>query len=466
MISRGIEPVLPATRSSGWLVMLVFLLISGGLILFVRTALIGHEIIAMLLFVLILAVAVHLFAKIAFQRTIDLLEPVHWVLLYALIGYVGAPLYMLSTGHVSYLIRGYGQDEQTQLMALALIYVLVGLASFYIGYSTLLARRIGARLPAFRSAWSSHRVRHVVILFTIIGITCFIVYAHYGGGILYLYKHPELRWYIFCAIPAAGYLVWGVRFLPLATYIWFVDHSTVRRSRIFWLYSVAVSGILLAFGGRARVLSMWITLIILRHYLIKRLSLKGILGVIGLAIIFLFLFSLLLRGDSGEAFKHTNYLLSGEYFGGIAPFMHILKHIPKELGPYWGQTFASLIFFPIPRALWPDKPVVAGTLILQPFFPNQPGAVGVPLIAELYLNFLLPGIVIGMFLFGVISRALYAYLKKNVNSRASVLIYAAVFIHWIVGLTCADFVTTTVPVLENLLSLGIALYYITRVGDT
>lgn len=462
MISPKVESAVPTIPPSGWLMVALLLLVGGAAVLTAATAFWGYGAIAMLLLAFALMLVTHLFIKIAFREGIDLFEPVHWVFLYAFLGYIVAPLHMLSTGRVSYLIGSYSLEVQTHLMILALMYVVIGFIFFYIGYNTLLARRIGASLPSFGTTWSSRRARHIVFLFTIIGGVCFAAYIHYGGGILFLYSHPELRWFIFEAIPLGGYLMWGVRLLPMAVYIWFVDYLTERRSKVFWLYFLAVCTVMLAFGGRGRVLGIWLILLVLYYYLSKRLSIRLLIGVIIAAFGSLLVFSIWFNPQ--QPFEHLSYLLSGEYFGGLAPFMHIIKHVPSELGPYLGQSFLALFVFPIPRDIWPGKPTTAGRLVLMPFFPGQGGGVGVPLVAELYLNFLLPGVIIGMFLFGIMSRAFYAYLKRNLHSRATVLIYVAVLLQWIIGSSSADFVTTTVPVLEALIALYVALRYITRAG--
>ncbi len=462
MLLRTAEPFLPKIRLSRWLAMLAVLIIGGSISLEIIASLRGYGVVLTLLLVLALFVAFHLFTKIAFQQSFDLFEPVHWVFLFGLIGYVATPLYMMSTGQVSYLIKDYSLEVQTQLMIHVLVYIIVGFICFYVGYNTLIARRIGASLPLFGTTWSSRRTRHVVILFTLIGAISFAAYAHYGGGILFLYRNPTLRWYIFQDIPAGGYLEWGIQFFPLAIYIWFIYYLKVKRNRVFWLYTLVVSALMLMLGGRGRILGIWVTLLVLYHYLGKRLSIRRLVGFVILVFVFLLFFSMWMEGDSEERFAHFTYLFSGEYFGGLAPFMHIVKHVPSDIGPYFGQTFLSLFAFPIPRVVWPEKPTTAGRIILLPYYPEQGGGVGTPLVAELYLNFLIPGIIVGMLLFGVIVRTLYTYLKKNMRSRATVLLYSAVFLPWIIGLTSADFVTTTVPMLETLIVLCLALSYITR----
>jgi hypothetical protein len=80
--------------------------------------------------------------------------------------------------------------------------------------------------------------------------------------------------------------------------------------------------------------------------------------------------------------------------------------------PYWqGASYYPILFKPIPRFIMPDKPEeVSGAwfghrygLIAQR---NITTSINLPQIVELYGNFGLPGVIAGMFLFGLIFRLL------------------------------------------------------------
>lgn len=95
----------------------------------------------------------------------------------------------------------------------------------------------------------------------------------------------------------------------------------------------------------------------------------------------------------------------------------VIIRTPSEI-PYWGgQTYLSLVGSFVPRVLWPDKP----TKELGQAFGHRYGYIGVndmgtalnlPILVEFYANFGIFGVIVGMWLVGVI----YFVLDRIVNS--------------------------------------------------
>ena len=80
--------------------------------------------------------------------------------------------------------------------------------------------------------------------------------------------------------------------------------------------------------------------------------------------------------------------------------------------PFWGgQSYYPILFKPIPRFIMPDKPAeVSGSWFGHHYgiisLENTTTSVNLPQIVELYGNFGLVGVIVGMFLFGLIFRLL------------------------------------------------------------
>jgi len=401
--------------------------------------------------------------KFSFKSKYDLLEPINIIYFFVILGYIISPILIYVTGNCSYLVRYMDDYERSILMAKASFFTLAGLICFYLGYNSDFSKKLGNILPSFNLSWNYKRAKIIILILSLIGFICYAYYAHNGGGIKYMLSNPEQRWYIYEKVPAGGYALWGIELLPLSIYIWFVNYITVKKRLSFLLYLLLICFIMATLGGRGRIIEIFLTMVLLYNYLIRRQTIIDIAKFLLIIVIpIIILFSIFIGNSSEENLQHASYLFSGEYFGGLASFMHILKYIGEGLGPYYGRTFISLLYYPIPRVLWPNKPVSAGRLILLPFYPNQGGGVGLSLTAELFLNFLFPGILIGMIFYGVISRAFYFYLKKNIKNRAVVLFYASVIFYWIVGLSSTDFVTTTLPSITKSIALLFSLKFITK----
>jgi hypothetical protein len=84
--------------------------------------------------------------------------------------------------------------------------------------------------------------------------------------------------------------------------------------------------------------------------------------------------------------------------------------------PYWtGASYRPLLYKFVPRFIYPDKPVedTGQTFghrygLLNPA--NYDTSYNLPQLTELYVNFGLPGVIVGMFLFGLLYRAMRAIL--------------------------------------------------------
>jgi hypothetical protein len=89
------------------------------------------------------------------------------------------------------------------------------------------------------------------------------------------------------------------------------------------------------------------------------------------------------------------------------PLGRVIKRIGERVVPLGnGQTIESAVLMLVPRALWPDKPIVVGGSALYQYYtgiPIQPGtSVGLSPVIELYANYQTPGVILGFILLGVV----------------------------------------------------------------
>lgn len=120
----------------------------------------------------------------------------------------------------------------------------------------------------------------------------------------------------------------------------------------------------------------------------------------------------------------------------------VLKTIEKNLYLF-GQSFVAIIYAPIPRVLWSEKPRVrVGPWVAKEIYERKNQS-GVPpgLIGELFLNFAWPGVFIGMLLYGVTCRLVYNAhkLQSSISDNCRVF-YAIFLVSFVIRLVGADFV--------------------------
>ena len=97
--------------------------------------------------------------------------------------------------------------------------------------------------------------------------------------------------------------------------------------------------------------------------------------------------------------------------------MELMEVVPNFRPFMWGSTLLSVLYNPIPRAIWHSKPSPSSSQYLRELSLG-PARVGhynfaVSLIAELYANFWWPGIILGMGILGFISGRLWNWFNNN-----------------------------------------------------
>lgn len=112
-----------------------------------------------------------------------------------------------------------------------------------------------------------------------------------------------------------------------------------------------------------------------------------------------------------------------EYFfaGHFDAFQNFARVIEFDFHTYGYQMLGALFFF-IPRSIWVTKPVGSGFLLAEEaglHFNN----ISVPFVAELYLDYSYFGIIIGIFLLGLIYRKIDDVFNIiiNINSFTTIL---------------------------------------------
>tara|TARA_R110001599_G_scaffold3083_1_gene17206 strand:- start:2127 stop:3482 length:1356 start_codon:yes stop_codon:yes gene_type:complete len=104
-------------------------------------------------------------------------------------------------------------------------------------------------------------------------------------------------------------------------------------------------------------------------------------------------------------------------------------------GYYFGETLINLIYVPIPRAIWSEKPIISESAIIgmQLKGTNNPTGSGLPpgVFAYGYIQFGLPGVILTALLSGLIAGIAEKYFL-SVLTIPSILLYSqcqALFIH-------------------------------------
>lgn len=114
----------------------------------------------------------------------------------------------------------------------------------------------------------------------------------------------------------------------------------------------------------------------------------------------------------------------------LAKTAHIIAALPNELDYQYGRTIAIWLAAPIPRSLWPDKPLIQpGPVIGNSIYGQRRAGVPPGYIAEMFWNFHLPGVLFGCLLLGIFLRYLHERYRPvqgdTGNNCPQIILYVA-----------------------------------------
>ncbi len=168
-------------------------------------------------------------------------------------------------------------------------------------------------------------------------------------------------------------------------------------------------------------------------YLKRHLATRAILaiGVLGLAAL---MFTSLIRGRenvkssfeaplSVETF--IDHIVMNSIYAGISKTTQIIHAVPDRLDFQYGRTIAVWLVAPVPRSMWPGKPLIqSGPIIGVHVFGTRVSGVPPGMVAELYWNFHVPGVIIGCLAMGWMLRLIGDSTAPLAGERSlGVLIY-------------------------------------------
>lgn len=370
--------------------------------------------------------------RILAHRSIDVFEPIYAIVGFYLLLFVLKPLALL--------LQSSPMARQGAF-TLSILYALLGLVAFYVGYHAKLGAAISRCMPSLESRWSRSRLNWVAAIYGIATISILLVFVYRitGMGFLFHLTH-SLQTHNEYFKKGAFWIGAALISLPSSSFFVLYAHSIsskVKRSQLalpfYFFLAVVVS---LFVGLRWPIIVILTVPIILRHYYEqKRIRMRHL--VLGIPVLLVLLTGLNYFRNYG---RHMFDMLSLETLLGsvvqtilaaLDPFqtsVEIIQSVPEKLGFQYGLYYVYTLLAPIPRALWPSKPVVSiEWLITETIYGQNPleGPTVTPtLIGDLYLNFHVVGIVVGMFVWGLFWQAMYSYLLSNKKNIGVVLMYA------------------------------------------
>lgn len=379
------------------------------------------------------------------QRRVDVFEPVYAFSLSTLIYFVVVPVVLLPEN--SFYLGGINYRPE---LGLVVALAFVALLGFYLGYYGFTRRTQKRRLAGGRVLGDPalHRLfwRWAVGVSALsLGlVVLWLVIADVPLPSLWVLGEASYGEFFAAATgPQVGYL-YGARDALPACLILLIASRPGRNWLPILIALLLIVGLFFAgIGVRFRVLVLVVA--VFMFYFLERQKRPRLFAIVAAGIVlFYYVVGALgfYRGVEVTAFGVRDRALGADEFtvaqardtfleGSqiVTSTAVLVRMVPKHIDYLWGLSFLGVFTQPIPRFIWPDKPTTFGLADLAPFWRTGTAAA---FWALFYVNFGPAGILVGMLVWGFLSRWIYEAYRldpHNPLAQAQLAVYYPYIFH-------------------------------------
>ncbi len=379
--------------------------------------------------------------------TFDILEPLTiFVAMYGLLFFV-RPVATLGSG--DFIVVGHDiEGVFPEFLAVALI----GALAFIVGYVLPHGDRLGRRLPALAADLRPQPAIRYALCLVAAATLLLTLFIYQSGGLSALQELLRGRTATNAEFFGASnqYISQGVFLLIPAALLFMTVRASDQQGRLTLLAIACVIAVMVVsfpLGARRWLIAMVGGAFAL--FFLQRDSRPAVLPLLLVALVVLGgvtfyrqarvaaarenlgATSIAIESFSNPAASLRSIVLGPDSVPSLA-FAVELTAVPERVRYQAGAgTFADLAFSPIPRNLWPGKPMSAADRLRTRLWggpcDGSPGGtcLDFTILGDFYLDFGVPGVIGGMFLFGLFLRSMYSYYRANQANRSVQLVYAA-----------------------------------------
>ena len=413
------------------------------------------------------------------RREFSLFEPIVFVSLLVLTGVTCKLLYIAAVGQDrAYIVKKLLMYQEPSVLTYGAMVAALGLVCLSAGYCLKLPRaNVGWVYFPEKNEWHGHRLQLVLgglLVISLVFFALFIVTAGVNFGSL---EGMSAKRFSDAEGSSAGRINTGkYYFYRLAAFSKFVFYLSFtwmihrREKWASWLGCIALISMLQTvalfffMSSRASIVLLMIDGLMIYYLMKERIELRKFVVAGGLAVGLLLLI-LASRDTSEHSFGDiVEKTFAGRDLMDISKTAHIINAVPDKIEYRNGETLYGFLVAPIPRSMWPEKPMWAerGSFLMMNVFGDVHGRTGMPpgLIAEFYWNFGLSGVCLGMFFMGLLFRQVHLVFEPYRGNPTSVLIYTIVVTRLTIFSIGNDFGTGFVKVGLDLIPLIMMLLFI------
>lgn len=379
----------------------------------------------------------------ALQRRFDPFEPIFVLAVGAFFIWFLRPL-----SSIVYSNWWYGNGDIRAGFNGALLVVLVGLASTYLGYIVSFGSKLGRKIPAVPDKWDSDAVFKSVLVMLVFGGILFAMFMRKVGGFHAAFAYFSSRqlsqkqaaasstaWFYL-----APYITIPSALICLVLYM----RSRRRRDLVAAIFLALLSlAITVPKGDRTYVIMIALPLFVLPYLRIGRRP-STLVVVVGLLVAVTAMNLMVedrvasrrhgsVMSSAVDAMTHParqlRVFLTGSDISMFSSLAETYEVVPREIPFKPGNELLSTLALPVPRLLWQNKPHDGETDLFPILFPQtaavQNAGFGPSMVGGFYIDSGFVGVIVYMFAFGIGLRMLFEYRKRNSDNLAVLVVYAA-----------------------------------------
>lgn len=370
-------------------------------------------------------------------------------------------------------------EPHFQILNAAVGVSILGMVSMYVAYFSKAGERFAARFRQVPSRWNRDRI--ALFAFGAIGIGyairfgLMIVEAGSIGEFLTADKDELMR-----ETQGITYLA-AMSILATAGLVALLVggrlYKDARLMRFFWI-SLPIDIMFRFFSGSRSSLVFLLLGLVVAFYLTsdrtralnRRYSVACGLALVLSIAVFPLTTSVRFLGSAGnplDIFEASPQLQTvggftyfiGERFHGVESLALVIDRVPQEVPYNYAEPLGLLAVAWVPRGVWKDKPEISlalkfnSEMLPQGLFAKN-AAVAITIPGEFYWAFGIPGVMVGMFVFGLGLKALQARLIDPIHNATGVMIAASMTQTFIQGVEQDSGYLITYGLVSYLVLLG------------
>ena len=330
----------------------------------------------------------------------------------------------------------------------------LGLGALLLGYGSAFGARAGERLARrlHRQVWRPARATAVAAVCLAVGLAGAMLHARSFGGL-----RATAQNLVFVATEGSLGNFWKLVLMEFAVvgfHVLLLGEMVRSGRRVRWgrvlPVGALVASLYLVTSSKFLLLRILLPPMLFFHLLRRRISIAHLavfFGVFGALFPIFYAHRLLGFGDWGAFLSQFRDAPHDSWFDTLPllgraydadSFAAVLRDTGRTVPFRFGGSFLDIFTFFIPRALWSAKPPSYGLTFAGQYFGDTDlgglNFVSPSLPGELYLDFHVPGILIGMFALGVLLRV--AWRAASAGGASGALLYGyfyLFFIHLVEG---------------------------------